>query len=112
MVFVNVAKEKVAELIGNDLSTGELGTSSQTAVVTDTGLIAGDSDTIDTLEVTQVGRQLEIDFNLDSITGNGSTYQEYANFFTDGTMMNRVTFVPVIKSSSITLNVKTILKVN
>ena len=112
MVVVNVAKTKIATLIGNDLSTGSLGTSSQSPAVTDTALILEDTSTIEILDVTPNTNQLVIDYNIDSLTGNGNTYTEFANKFTDGTLLNRVVFTGIPKSSSITFNVKTIVNID
>lgn len=110
-MIVTAGKERIAALLDGDLDDGELGTSSQAPALTDTALIAEVTGTIEVLDGTRTGRQLVIDYEIDSVTGNGSTYTEYGNFLSDGSMLSRTTFTGVPKNSAIEFQVKTILNV-
>lgn len=107
-----VGKNAIAELIDAELTNGKLGTSSQAVSASDTDLIAEVTSTIDTLTGVQSNNQIVITYNLDSVTGNGNTYTEYANFFTTSeTMLNRIVFTGVPKTSAIEFQVNTIVNV-
>jgi hypothetical protein len=112
MTIVTSAKSKIAELIEDELSNGALGTSTQAVSESDTDLIAAVTSTIETITVSRDGRQLITTYNIDSLTGNGNTYAEYANYFTTSeTMFNRITFTGVPKNSAIEFQVSTICNV-
>jgi len=111
-MITNQAKSKVCELIVSELSNGALGTSTQAVSESDTDLIAAVTSTIETITVSRDGRQLITTYNIDSLTGNGNTYAEYANYFTTSeTMFNRITFTGVPKNSAIEFQVSTICNV-
>jgi hypothetical protein len=112
MTITTQSKEKIAELIENEFSNGQLGTDTTASAVTDTDLIAAVTSTIETITVSRDGRQLITTYNIDSLTGNGNTYAEYANYFTTSeTMFNRITFTGVPKNSAIEFQVSTICNV-
>jgi hypothetical protein len=111
MTVSNTAKTKIATLIVDELSTGKLGTDTTASSVNDTDLIAEVTSTIETITVSQDGRQFITTYNIDSLTGNGNTYSEYGNFFSDDVMLNRITFTGVPKNSAIEFQVSTICNV-
>jgi hypothetical protein len=112
MTVTDLAKEKLIELIDNELTNGELGTSSQAPSSTDTALISEVTSTIEVVNGTPNAKQLVITYNIDSLTGNGNTFTEYGNFFTTSeTLFNRVTFTGVPKNSAIEFQVTTILNI-
>lgn len=111
-MIVDSGKERVIELIDGDLDYGELGTGTTAVSATQTTLITEVTSTIETLSGTPNNKQLVIDYNLDSITGNGNTYTEYATFIgTSDVMFNRVVFTGVPKTTSIEFQVKTIVNI-
>ena len=110
-MITNSGKERIAALIDTDLDEGKLGTSTQAPALTDTDLILEATSTIELVDATRTGRQLIVDYEIDSVTGNGSTYSEYGNFMTDGSLLNRTTFTGVPKNSSIEFQVKTIVNI-
>ena len=106
------AKSKVTELIDAELTVGELGTSTQAPALTDTNLIAEVTGTIETITGALSNNQIVITYSINSLTGNGNTYSEYANFFTTSdTMLNRITFTGVPKNEALEFQVSTILNV-
>jgi hypothetical protein len=111
-MITTAGKGRIASLIDADLGNGELGISSQAPSVSDTDLILETTSTIEALDGTVSGRQIIIDYNINSITGNGNTYTEYGNFMSDDTLLSRSTFTGVPKNSAIEFQVKTILNVN
>ena len=112
MITTN-AKVKIAELISVELVSGELGTSGQAEAATDTSLISEVTSTISAVTVVQSGQQFITTYNINSLTGNGNTYQEYGNFFTTSdTLFNRITFTGVPKNSALEFQVKSIVNVN
>jgi len=112
MVVTTAGKNRILNLIDGVLDVGELGLSSQTPAITDTDLILGSITTSASVSGTVTGKQLAIDYNLNSVTGNGLTYVEYGTFLSDGTLLDRAVFTGVPKTASIELNVKTILNID
>jgi len=111
-MITNTAKDKITELIADELVEGKLGTSTQAVSATDTGLIAEVTSTIQSITVSRSARQLITTYNLNSVTGNGNTYAEYGNTFTTSEVLfNRITFTGVPKNSAIELQVNTIANV-
>jgi hypothetical protein len=108
-MIVDDGKEKIIALIDTNLTQGSLGTSSQTPTVDDTDLIAEATSTINTISGVQSAKQLRETYNINSVTGNGNTYTEYGNKFSDGTLLNRITFTGVPKNESTELEVITII---
>jgi hypothetical protein len=115
-MITDIAKVTIVQSINNNLVSGSLGTSSTAPSALDTSLISEVTSTIDTVVGAPNNKQLVITYNLDSITGNGNTYTEYGNKFTNGittseVLLNRIVFTGVPKSSSIEFQVSTILNI-
>jgi hypothetical protein len=116
MTIVNGAKAKIISMIDAGLSVASLGTSSQSPSVLDTALIAEVTSTIESITGAPSNQQLVITYNLNSVTGNGNTYTEYGNKFTNGittseVLLNRITFTGVPKNSALEFQVSTIINI-
>lgn len=112
MVVTDKGKEKIIELIVNEMTNGELGTSTQAPSAADTGLISEVTSTIETITASQSGKQFITTYNINSLTGNGNTYTEYGNFFTTSEVLfNRITFTGVPKTSALEFQVKSIVNI-
>ena len=111
MVIVNDLKEDLITHIDDNLNVGEMGTSNQAPVVTDTDLIAGIASSQASISSVKAGRQLTLTYNLNSVTGNGNTYKEFGNFLTGGTLVNRTIFTDLPKTSAVEIQVSTIIQV-
>lgn len=111
MVITIDIKEDVITQMNNQLSAGELGTSSQTPSENDSNLIIGVPATNLAISGIQAGQQLTTTYNINSVTGNGNSYTEYGNFLTSGVMINRVTFTDLPKTSAIEFQISTIIQV-
>ncbi len=111
MVIVESFKDKVINLIDGVLSTGELGTSSIPPTINDTDLLIGNASTKDTVSGSVSSKQLLISYNINSVVGNGYSYAEYGNFLDDNTMINRVVFASLPKTSSIEIQITTVLQI-
>ena len=110
-MIVNDFKEAVAVMIDDDVSVGEVGTDDTVPTIDDTDLIAGNQWTNTSVTSIQSGKQITITYNLNSITGNGSTYAEYGNFLTGGELINRVIYTDLTKNAANELQFSTILQV-
>lgn len=110
-MIINDLKENLVTHLDDTLDIGEMGTSSQAPVATDTDLILGEASSQASISGVQAGRQLTITYNLNSVTGNGNTYKEFGNFLTGSTLINRVVFTDLPKTSAVELQVSTIIQV-
>lgn len=116
MTITTSAKETIITMVDTNLVSGELGTSSQSPAATDTDLISEVTSTIQPITGATSGKQLITTYNLNSVTGNGNTYTEYGNFFTNGlttseVLLNRITFTGVPKNSALEFQVKSIINI-
>jgi hypothetical protein len=110
----DLAKNTILTLIDSQLTNGELGTSTQAASASDTALISLTTSTVNAITGAVTGKQLVITYNLDSVTGNGNTYTEYGNKFTNGVttsevLLDRITFTGVPKNSALEFQVTTVI---
>ncbi len=116
MTITTAAKVAIVQGIDDNLVSGSLGTSAQSPAVTDTALIAEVTSTIESITGAPSNQQLVITYNLNSVTGNGNTYTEYGNKFTNGittseVLLNRITFTGVPKNSALEFQVSTIINI-
>jgi hypothetical protein len=116
MTISNSAKSAIATLVNSSLETGSLGTSTQSPSVNDTDLISEVTSTIQSITCVTSGRQINITYNINSLTGNGNTYSEYGNKFTNGqttseVLLNRITFTGVPKNSALEFQFNTIINI-
>jgi len=110
MVVTDAGKIKIVEILVSELSNGELGTGSTAPSASDTTLVTEVTSTISAITAVQDGKQFITTYNINSLTGNNNTYQEYGNFFTTSdTLFNRVTFTGVPKNSALEFQVKSIV---
>lgn len=113
-MIVDVGKVKILGLLDDNLSDGKFGDDSTVVSATDSDLYSELTSTVSTLSATQTSKQLNITYNLNSVTGNGETLREYGNFITDGTseiLLNRVTFTELPKTTAIEVQVSTIVNI-
>lgn len=111
-MITNQAKVKILNVLVPEFTNGACGTSTQAPAATDTDLIAEVTSTIQAITVSQNNQQIITTYNLNSVTGNGNTYAEYANYFTTSeTMFNRITFTGVPKNSAIEFQVSSIINI-
>ena len=110
MVVTKDFKEELIVKVNNDLGSGELGTSNVEPDDDQSDLQNGVTDTRKSLSGSKSGRQLSITHNLNSTTGNGNSYSEYANFLSGGIMINRTTFESVPKTTAIELQTTTVVQ--
>lgn len=110
-MITNTFRESVATLIDANMSYGQLGTSSQAPAVTNTDLISGNASSEASITSSVSGQQVITTYFLDSLTANGETYTEYANFLTDDSIVNRVIFTGVPKNEANEIQITTIYNV-
>ena len=116
MTITTVCKKAIIEMIDDNLVSGSLGTSNQAPSATDTSLISEVTSTIQSITGAANNQQLVITYNLNSVTGNGNTYTEYGNKFTNSIttseiLLDRITFTGVPKNSALEFQVSTIINV-
>jgi hypothetical protein len=115
-MIVDAAKTNVINLIDAVLTNGSLGTSSNAVTASDVTLASEVTSTIESITGAPNGKQLVVTYNLNSVTGNGNTYTEYGNKFTNGVttseiLLNRIVFTGVPKNSALEFQVKTIINI-
>lgn len=111
MTILNPAKVEILSLLNGELDTGSLGTSNQAVSVNDEELVAEVPETILSVVGSQNGKQLITTYNLNSVTGNDETYQEYGNKLNSGVLLDRITFTGVPKNSALEFQVKNIINI-
>jgi len=107
MVLTVTGKNVVRDLINTNKDYGELGTSGTAATEADTGLVAAVAATQTALTSSTSSKQITLTYELNSVTGNGNTYQEVQNTLSSGTNFNRTTFAGVAKTGAIEIQVIT-----
>ena len=107
MVLTVTGKNKVRDLMDTNKDYGELGTSATAEKESDTGLLAAVAATQVSLTSSTAGKQVTFTYELNSVTGNGNTYQEFQNTISTGTNLNRTTFAGVAKTGAIEVQVIT-----
>jgi hypothetical protein len=107
MTITTTGKNAIRDLINTNKDYGELGTDSTAPLETDTGLGTAVAATQQSLTSSTSDKQIVLAYELNSVTGNGNTYQEFQNTLSSGTNFNRVTFAGVQKTSAIEIQVNT-----
>lgn len=112
MTLLKVGKNRIMTLLGADADNGMFGTSSTAAAESQTGLIAQVTSTLETLTVTTADKQITLTHSLNSLSGNGETYREFANYL-DGTStaFNRVVLAELSKTNAEEFQTSTIINI-
>ena len=112
MVILNDGKNRVRDLIDADKYQGQVGTSGTDADASDTGLGAAVAGTNKALTSSTANKQVVLDYNLLSTEGNGNTLKEYVTTLNSGTdFLTRITFPNIVKSSSIEIQISTVIDI-
>jgi len=111
MVVTTTGKNTIRDLIDAGKQKGQLGTDGTAALESDTGLGTAVAATLVDLSSSTADQQLILDYTCSSILGNGSTMQEFENRLGAGTNFNRVIYTSLAKTSSIEINISTILTI-
>ena len=108
MVLTTTGKNEIRDAIDSALSQGQMGTDTTAASPADTGLGSAVASTLQSLTTTKTDKQITVNYELNSTTGNGNTLTEYENRTSSGNL-NRVTFAGIAKTSDLEVNVVTTL---
>lgn len=111
MVVTNISKNRIRDLIGQDISTAAVGTDGTPPSATDTDLIAKDATTENPVTVLYGDKSISITYILNSLTGNGNNYQEFAVYFSNGELLDRVVFPAFNKTDSVELHIIDIITI-
>lgn len=106
------AKNKIRDLIKDNLDYGELGTDGDDVSEGDTDLGAGVSSTQKSLTVSVSNKTLRMDHRLLSSENNGTIFKEFGVKFTDGVLLDRVVFPDYEKTEDNELITIDILRVD
>lgn len=105
-------KNRIRDLINDDIDKGQLGEDGTAETEADTGLGTPDATTLLTVTSTTADKQIQVDYNLNSTLGNGTTYAEYEITTTvAGTSLNRITFYDLEKTQSEEWQISTIIDI-
>jgi hypothetical protein len=100
MVFTNVGKNKVRDLLRAQIHEATLGTSGTAASVNDTALGGPDATTTQVVSTNVQDRRILVDYSLPATDGNGTTFREIGVFDNSALMFGRHVFSALTKSSS------------
>lgn len=100
MVFSNAGKNRVRDLLDGDINHGMLGDGSTTPTAGDTALTSADTDTSLAVTTSVADKQINIDYNIPSTTGNGNSYSEFGIFNSSNTLFSHHIFASLTKQST------------
>jgi len=101
MVLLIDELNRMRDLVNDDIDDALLGTDGTAEADTDTGLLAPEAVTISTPSLVKTDRHIESVYTLDTITGNGTIFQEFGHRTNSSTVgMNRITIFALEKTSS------------
>jgi|TARA_R100000501_G_scaffold12539_1_gene23128 hypothetical protein len=111
-MLIKEGKNRVRDLIEDDITNGELGTDGTTPTEDDTGLGNPVAATEKAVSISTGDKQLVIDYNLLSTEGNGNTYREFEIQSSEAdTSYNRIVFYDLSKDNTEEFQVSTILDI-
>lgn len=112
MVISNTAKNRIRDLIHDDIGVGEMGTGTNVPLESDTGLQTPISASRATVTKSKSDRTVSITHTLNSATGNGNTFSEFGVFLnSDADMLNRVVFPGIAKTNAFELSTTVVYRV-
>jgi len=111
-MIIKEGKNRMRDLIEDDITNGELGTDGTAPTENDTGLGNPVSATEKAVSVTKTDKQLVIDYSLLSTEGNGNTYREFEVQSDEAdTSYNRITFYDLPKDNTEEFQLSTIIDI-
>ena len=111
MVILTEAKNRIRDLIGEDLSNAAHGTDGTDVLVSDEDLLSQEVSTIADVSTTVGNKTVNATHILLSTIGNGVTLREFGVYMSDGTSLNRVVYPSLEKISSIEVHTITTLRI-
>lgn len=108
MAILDVGFTEVVEFIADKLDKGIAGTGTAAISTSQTGLVTPVAATEADLIVTKGTNTISTEFSIAPTTGNGSTFYEWGQRFTDGTYFTRGLTAGVSKTASDQIVVKQI----
>jgi hypothetical protein len=112
MVITTNAKNRVRDLIVNELSTASLGRDGTTATASDTDLGDEVAVTIKTPTVSTDNKTISITHNLLSTEANGETLREFGVKLTGDILLDRVVFPDYEKTAANELTTIDIVRID
>lgn len=106
-----VSKNKIRDLITDELDTGLCGTGTTSPLVTDTALETPDATTENSVTNTATNQTINTLYILYSNQGNNETYNEIGLKYNDGTLFSRVVFPDFNKTSGVELHTTILTRV-
>lgn len=98
--MLKVGLNQIRDLHDTDLDKGWMGTDGSAATESQTGLQSGVAATKETVTVTQADKTNVVEYTLESDTGTGNTYREFA-VIKDGVVeYNRTTFTGIAHTAN------------
>lgn len=111
LVFVNSGKNRIRDLLSDDFDYGLLGTDNTVAAASQTALLAEESTTEISVSTTKTDKQITVDYNIPSTTGNGNNYTEFGTFNSSDVMFSRNVFASLTKTSTEQWQITTVYKI-
>lgn len=92
MGIINNGRNKIRDLVTDNLNEAELGTDGTDFVATQTGLLSADATTQTTPTITKSERSFSVSYLKPSTIGAGTTYKEAVVKFNDDTVLSRTVY--------------------
>ena len=113
MVMLNNGITEIRDLIQTNISTGEVGSSSQTPAATDTGIVGTITSAQYSLdEISTSNKSILCKLVVPSTDLSGETIAESVVQFSSGQALNRNVITPFTKTNQVDVNVFTIFTIN
>jgi hypothetical protein len=112
MVVTTDAKNRIRDLIKNDITSMSLGTDGTDPTESDTDLLAEDATTSQTPEIVVSNKTISITHTLDTATGNGVTFREGGVKMNTTVLLDRFVFPDFDKTADLSLTTIDILRID
>ena len=105
-MLLNEGLMRVRELLQNDISTGQLGTSTDAVSQAQTGLQTAVSASDQSVTVSGTDKLITVEYELDSVTATGNTFTEFIVENSSDETFNRILFTGIAHSGDTEVHAK------
>jgi len=112
MTFTNNGTNAIRDLFNTALTDAELGTGTTASLASDTALGTRVAATDLSTTNTTSDKQVNMDYNLPSTTGNGSALSEFGTFNASDVIFSRHVFAALTKASTEQWQISVVYKIN
>ncbi len=111
MTIANTGKNRIRDLVANDIIEMELGTDGTDTSVSDTDLGTPITATVKTPTIVTADKTISTSFVTNYAEGNGNTFAEGCVKITGGVLLERLVFTDFAKKSALSLTVIDVIRI-